>query len=204
MTIKDWLEFAVSFVALGVSITTAYLNVVVQRDDLRVFIGRPPWVQTNSEKEVEVVGEQELTFINLGNRAAAVTSLGANVIPMQTVKDASTCSGAHEFAAYPIAFDAKPFIIKPGEISYIKTKVQLLGKGGAKSVAKAVYAPKEGDVLLACLRLRIVTPDSYVNEWVRPAFAFTMSLTTPADDKPLFDENVPISVVKRTRTVFFN
>src|SRR5205807_1328222 len=87
-----------------------------------------PWVQTNSKKEAEFVGEQELTFINLGNRSAAVTFLGARIIPVQAVKDPSTCSGAHDFPAYPIGFDTKPFVIKPGEISYIEAKVKLFVK----------------------------------------------------------------------------
>jgi hypothetical protein len=210
MALKDWVSVGISCVALGVSVSTAYFNVFLQKDDLRVVIGRPPWVQMTRDKEpeIEVIGEQELTFINLGNRTAAVTFIGASIVPMRAAKSPDACErNDNVLLVYTLGFDTEPFVIKAGEIVHVQATPQSIDrrkKGQNLDIPRKTYEPKDGEVLLACLRLRIITPDSYVNEWEKAAYTFTVSETSPAEEKALFNEKEPLSILRQTRTIFSN
>jgi hypothetical protein len=204
MAFKDWFSITLSCAALAVSAGSAYLNLLVQKDDLRVVIGRSPSVGRTDQNELTVYGEQELTFINSGNRAAAVTTVSAAgkryTEPKAGVDQCSGGTVLEDLLILP--FIIEPFVLKPGEILAIKAKVDtaLISSKGKFGVAfaKMFFHPKVGDKALACLSLNVVTPDSYSVEWRRAAYIYTFQEDV-TDREQLFESEKPISVVHRTQ-----
>jgi hypothetical protein len=122
---RDWLPIFVSLFSLGISLLTAYFSVFLQEDDVRVVIEKNPLLMRNGDGELILYGDQRLTFINSGNRSAALTNIEAHarVLPSINSDDRRCTTAAHEETpSVPIEFDAKPFVIKPGEIQYISTR----------------------------------------------------------------------------------
>jgi hypothetical protein len=79
MNPKDWITLVLSGLALIVSVISAYYSNFRLTDDVRVALPMPPFVTIDSKGSLGVSGEQQVTFIDSGNRDVAVTgiSLGA-------------------------------------------------------------------------------------------------------------------------------
>src|SRR4051812_15680953 len=128
MAAKDWSFLSIAVLALCVSVATALFNVVLQFDDLRVVLGRNPLVEIRAS-ELTVSGDQELTFINSGNRAAAITDISAVARRIVVPGDEQVCHSPSAsrfeelFTFAPMELDAKPFILKAGEILFVKTAI---------------------------------------------------------------------------------
>src|SRR5438105_4163957 len=77
MAPKDWITLSVSILALIVSTLTAYWTIVRRVDDLRVVITGSPLLIF--EKDIQGINfyltNGNITFLNLGNRPAAVTRI---------------------------------------------------------------------------------------------------------------------------------
>jgi hypothetical protein len=71
---RDWLAVGISVFSLGISALTAYRTILFQRDDVRVEVGEALRVMRD-KNQFTLEEMQELTFINSGNRQAAVTGV---------------------------------------------------------------------------------------------------------------------------------
>lgn len=219
MALKDWVSVGISCAALGVSLTTAYYSVLLEKDDLRVLIGRLPQSEILADQSVEISGSQEFTFINLGNRAALITALGAVLIRIASADAEATCTGSS--FPFGVSFESDPFVLKPGEINFKKAPVSVEKKGrDAVVIPKANYSPKQGDTFTACLFIQFAAPD-FTQVWFKPAFVFSIQNANGGFGfdrrlskafeisvaKTLFTQHEPITIFKRNsntlwRTIF--
>jgi hypothetical protein len=179
----------------------AYFTIVRQVDDVRVVIGDPPQVYV-TRKVLEASGEQELTFMNAGNRNAAVSSIKAMATKME--KGQTELPKCETEETFPIFFKTDSFGIKPGEVIVVKLG---LYEGYWKKKDEGFVGDNtffhftDGDMFLACLSVSIATPDSFYRNKVIPAFKYTVRepgsvAWTAKTYEPLFEENRPISLLK--------
>jgi hypothetical protein len=208
MAFKDWASLTFSCLALLISGGSAYFNVVLQKDDIRVVIGSTPFFSLRPNGDIATVGEQELTFINSGNRAAAITSITALVTRFSVPEDLlMTCDGPD---VYRMRFEVEAFVIKPGEILVKKIPVSRdLGwneeKGGVLVLPKKMYEAKHGDKYLACLAMNITTPDSFSKEVSPRAFEYVLKrlpLFSEEEKRPLFEHDKPVVMLQRSGSIF--
>jgi hypothetical protein len=208
MAFKDWASLSFSCLALLVSVGTAYFNVFLQQDDIRVVIGSTPTFTLRNNGDIATAGDQELTFINSGNRSAAITSVTALVTRQGAPEDLlATCDGPD---AYRMRFDIEPFVIKPGEILVKKMPVSRdLGwndeKNGVLVLPKSSYEAKHGDKYLACLAMNITTPDSFSKEVHHRAFDYVLkrlAIFEPEEKRTLFERGKPVVMLQRSGSIF--
>jgi hypothetical protein len=75
---KEWagvVGTVTGVLALLISDLNAYYNIIRQKDELRVANDGRLFASTNADGVLEITGRHSLTFINSGNRDAAVTSI---------------------------------------------------------------------------------------------------------------------------------
>jgi hypothetical protein len=210
---REWagiVGMVTGLVGLVISGGTAFLTIVRQVDDVRVLIGDPPVVYiSNSGKTLESNGEQELTFMNAGNRNAAISNIKGLVIPLDNSEGELPKCKKEE--ALPISFKPDSFVIKPGEVIVSKVVLQegfwKKKKTGDEYVADNTFFNfKRGAVFMACLSVSVATPDAFYRDKLIPAFKYTLldSSNMFLNTKPfesLFEQNRPITLLKRTGTI---
>lgn len=208
--LKDKAALAISALALFVSGTTAYLNVIWQYDDIRVVVGRPPTAYINDNREVVLSGGLDLTFINSGNRAAVITRLSAQVRQVvDTDGDTLECSSA-SLSTLPLPLDFKPvpLVLSPGAIARVDSTVgdflNLWTKDGQSGALlnKKAFQAKGGQEFIGCISLSVVVPDSYQDDWSQPVFKVMLNEDADTEDWPLFKPDTPIVILQRTGSVF--
>jgi hypothetical protein len=215
VALKDWASIIISLAALGISAGNAFFGVIVQQDDLRVVIGEYPsiWFE---EGEARMSGTQELTFINSGNRAAAITMVSGIVSRLPDAESKNPeCYKHGELEREPlqtlVSFDTNPFVLKPSEINVMNASLKenipwKRRKDETFYIPKTLYQPKRGDVFLVCLNFTIVTPDNYLVRWRHPVYKFILIGETDKDSyyepKQLFPKERPLIILQRTSTVF--
>src|SRR5580704_12946139 len=78
--VKDWVATAIAVLALIVSATTAYFNVIRTTDDLSVVATNIPELKVNSVGMLELsTSDVSVILINSGNRRAAISSFLVSV-----------------------------------------------------------------------------------------------------------------------------
>jgi hypothetical protein len=211
---RDWLPVTFSVASLIVSLTTLYFNIFLQEDNLRVVIGETPMVSRNEGGEIGLYGDQQLTFINSGNRPAALTRIEAHARALQDEADRE-CKKPDDvrnfFAMVPINFDAKPFVIRPGEIQHVTTTPEAglawrkeKAEGGTREdetpmfrLPREYHQSKGSGKYLVCITLSFVVPDNYAVRWQKAAYLFSFDGADAyfADRAALFDEGKPIVIL---------
>jgi len=205
---KDYLTIGISIAALLVALTTSFFSVVWQLDDVRVVIGETPSVYLNEANEVVLEGSQTITFINSGNRQAAITRFQVHAIPLVgPINDKETCENPW---GPLIPFVFKRMVLKPSEIVHLELPLTdekgfwQKRKDGSLVLEKSISTPKHEDSYLVCLTLDVVTPDSYVEWSRRPIFKITFAepLTDSERQVALFERGRPIPIVQRNGYIF--
>jgi hypothetical protein len=198
MTAKDWLTIPMSMAALCVSITVAYLT-LRQTDDVRLIlghIGNSIGTRVTAKGTVAVWANHDATFINSGNRAAAVTFVRLKIFGGWTGPP-TDCN----VDMFVLEYDFEPFVIRPGEI--ILRKLQLNAKqlhGEVKDgMVYMQFAEIEGESanFIFCISVNVLTPDNLTEEITTRLFVET-SPSNP-DDYPtreyFYSGNTPIHLV---------
>jgi hypothetical protein len=205
---RDWWAISISIFSLLITLSTFVLGSLLQKDAVRVVIGEPPSVNINEKGEIYVSGSQTLTFINSGNRPAAVTDIGALAWNISgSEKPKTDCVESEQEPSFLAPLESRQFVIKNGEFSVINLDVreQFFWKkrkdGNIYFIGTKDFRVKVGDSFYVCLTLNIVTPDNIVSRWSHPAFKFIVeeglgSLT--AVPSPIFDAEKPIAVLFET------
>jgi hypothetical protein len=161
--IKDFLSLAISSLALVISATTAYVNLVWQSDDIRVVITTFAFYYDQESQVLELGEMPEWTFINSGNRSAAIRGL------TMAVASTFTCSKAKEAESF--RYEIEPFVIKPSEIIaktlHIRPGANIQSSQVSPLLKAFVKVDKPSRFLL-CVMAHIVTPDSVTFEAAVP------------------------------------
>jgi hypothetical protein len=116
MALKDWVTLSLSLMALLISGVTAYFSIIRQVDDLRVIVEGSAY-EDHDKDEIRVSTKIPLTmtFANLGNRPAAVTSMWLWLNQPKTYDERQECFG--EQPKIQAGFDVQPFIVEGGKIA---------------------------------------------------------------------------------------
>jgi hypothetical protein len=177
----DWFSRILAFSALVVSAWTAYRTLVIQEDDIRVVIGKSPSYFLMTDGSLIVYGQPELTFINSGNRAAAITSIAAILSRLGSIEVQSPACAEKTGDYFPVELDIEPFVLKAGEI-IVRTggfpkRSFFEKKDGYYTLRVPFVEVKKGDAFLACLQLSITTPDSHSARTQLLAYKYETSTT---------------------------
>jgi hypothetical protein len=199
-TARDWLPLAMSALSLAVALLTAAIT-LIPRDDVRVMVDRPPALVLE-KKIFSVFGKPELTFINSGNRAIGISDLAASSQRLPKNASVSHCKrDDNNDILFPVLFDNPPFVLNPGEIRVLEPSLrtdapgqfEIISKGKNGEVLIPAFGVKDGDELLICFELRLVTPDSYVRTWHMLAYSIKIH-DGMGEFTPLFDQKKPIVI----------
>jgi hypothetical protein len=206
---KVWLPIIFSFAALAIASATAYFTTLIASDDIRVVIGRAPMFVLTRKGDIDVSGISELTFINSGNRQAAIIELSALITKLENF--ASKVPSCRTLKTTQIHFTESAFVMKPGEILVKKPEMFLLGNANGnatipKGFFSGIFTVNANDVFLACLSLTVITPDSYSKAVDQPVYKYIVRkedepLSDPA--LPLFEFGKPVVMLKRSHFIFW-
>ncbi len=164
---KDWITISISFLALGVSILTAYFSFFQQFDEVSVVVENFPYLELYSKEKVSISGGGKIVLMNTGNRPAAI--LEVEVITNQHVNEDSDfppCSGIGErfqttfepLILKPGDLVLKEFKLKPSEYDEIKNGAILFKATGKPDVWSADQPEYIAETAYLCFNFRIVTP----------------------------------------------
>jgi hypothetical protein len=175
MSVKDWVTVVLSVFAFGISAIGLYVNLLRQTDDLRVVIDDIPEVNYSTEEGKDLpwivipAYPLQFTFINAGNRAAAVRS--ASIVIAQG-KSADTprlkkCRDGDVGSIDGVDWDIKPFVLKPNDIFVVDMKFKDKTFSG-RELNRDVYRvgmdwsqkSRKQYMFAVCLRFNVVTPDN--------------------------------------------
>lgn len=169
---KDFIAISISFVALIVSLTSAYFTLFWAKDDITVALGLYPGLFLSGQITVDdskpsaamlgVSPEQTFTFINNGTRPASIVSISFFIQSVRKLdkkkRDCSNIDDKNIIDMQSQDYSLEPFSIKPGEIAIRKIR---LGGPEEKTVW---FEPNFGEEELgtirvyACIEFGIVIP----------------------------------------------
>ena len=205
---KDWISTILSCLALGVSGFTAYFNILQQTDDVRIVSSSQPIVVFDDKGTLGLAGQQQITFINSGNRDVAVTDVTLAVMRLNTPPVTnSQCSELRNFQVANLVYDFEPFIVTPGQIiikKFDQTSFPQWKTDKVDGSRKFLISPSNvvrGDAVVTCLRISMTTPDMVVNDVYEPKHYVVVEDFPNADPSPnslLSDPNKPYPIVLQT------
>ena len=173
-----------------------------------------PIIIIDEKGKLGVSGQQELTFINSGNRDAAITGITLVIFKLTGPPSANThCNEGKQIAN--LIYQVEPFIAKPGEIvvkTFDKTLFPQLWMTDNNDsnlkhflLGEALFG--KGDVAFTCLRLTVTTPDLVTDQASVPKYYVAITeipRVGPSASTVSFlsDSNKPYPIVQTTHTVF--
>jgi hypothetical protein len=173
---KDLITVSLSLLALTVSIGTAYWTIIRQLDDMRLVIDGSTAITLDQNTaavspfstnvghfadtgSLRIVTNAVFTFVNLGNRPAAVTSILLWINQPPDEEKREPCEDTGPFIW--VRLDIDPFVVKPGEIS-----------------TQPFTFPKKSSEYFARLSRANLDKEHFLVE-----FCGTFNVVTPADEK---------------------
>jgi hypothetical protein len=158
-----WIATLVSAVSFVISIIAFYFSTLQQVDDLRLDFGYPLGVDIDdTKKTLSATAKGALTFINAGNRAAAITRMDFYVFQPDRIKPPPRTEGCLFMNERAVTLDFTPFVVKPGEIV-----VNSLKSIGIASFPFSQLRKQKSDQhpewygIRGCISFEIATPDSF-------------------------------------------
>jgi hypothetical protein len=202
--------------ALLLSFSTAYFNFFRISDDLSVAIGRVHGVSIDENtNKLRIAGNTDLTFINSGNRAAAVSRV--TYIISRDAPALRTCS--MDFNSRYFFFQSSPFVVGPGQL-VVQTfdKRDTEGSLGWEPMIESTDAEiadteelKLGESVAICLRIAVTTPDAEGYRVVIPIHKQVLYRTRRQDEPPraiaidpMYLMEKPVPLMKSSRIHFLN
>jgi hypothetical protein len=158
VTFKEWagvIGTVTGVLALVISGLNAYFNIIRQKDELRVANDGRLFASTNAEGVLQIIGRHSLTFINSGNRAAAVTGIKLLVSELDNFDDKEAPNCLVGQGVY-LDYEIEPFAIKPGEIT-----VKSLDVKENAATFKTIFGRERKYLLMACLEFSVASPDEF-------------------------------------------
>jgi hypothetical protein len=203
MIFKDWLSVSFSALALVISSFTVFVNLIKAEDNLRVVMEPQPlpFVTRDKAGEPEIslsLNKTEVTFLNSGNRPAAINSL-IGVVKQPTVEGKSaTCNDGDTFREF---FDFQPLVLGPQKIE-TRTLIPRDQRSAAIEVSEA-NKKRETFSVIFCLELGVITPDIYDRKRLVPVAAFELDKNEFSPRIP-DQRSIPAVVLHGLGTTFFN
>jgi hypothetical protein len=209
LTAKDWITITLSSLALVISASSAYYNILRQQDDLRVVIGEAPGIfyDTNA-RNIAIIGGQGLTFINSGNRAAAIMNVSLVIATPLKDENSPKCSTT---STYELRYLFEPFVMKPGELTVKSLQDMPIGSirpsdPRVRLLPHELFDIKLHDHIIICLFFEVETPSSF-NAKVEVILYDTNFLSEKEFDEtqwpvPVKDGTPPAILIQKTGSIF--
>jgi hypothetical protein len=197
--------FLITVIGFGFS-ALGFWATIKRDDDVRVLISDPPYFYLD-DKKIIMIGTPKFTFIDSGNREAAITNIGAAAWYFWGEKPPTKNDCQRNAPRFAIEFDAKPFVLKAGEIRVVETTIRA-SQQSVKEIGNETYefpnfGYADGKQFLLCLELGLVTPDSSVTDWKEPAYVIVFKQGR-GELQPLFAKDKPIVLRKSVTSGFLN
>jgi hypothetical protein len=219
---RDWVPISISSLSLLISLLGMYFTALLQTDDVRLVFDELPILAADQDRNLIINNRLALTWINSGNRAAAISSVRGFVKKLEKEEQIGRDCAVKTFP-FSLNLGIEPFILKAGDISRV-TPNKLEGFGivtdpeGRKNfymIPNNIYRPAAGDTLLVCIVTRFVTPDDFVRDSTTAVLKFKFweqtfdSTDTEGQEKKrtimgaeveqLYDKARPLQLVSRNR-----
>jgi len=189
LIVKDLGSLAIACIALGLSLYNFY-EAHHFVDDLRFTIGNDFSIPNPDYDNQEFIlyGPKRLTFINSGNRSAAVLDVRF-VFFQTTAKEADECP-KEGLDILPAGIE--PFVIKPNEV--IVKSIHHDEKATRNKEGNVVFKMKDNVYrIVSCFEFDIVTPDNVSSTATIPVISSELA-TPPFGTSDLFSAFVPIRI----------
>jgi|SRR6266853_6181578 hypothetical protein len=177
MSVKDWVTLVLSISAFGISAIGLYVNLLRQKDDVRVVIDDIPEVNYLPEEGRDLPwivipgGPLQFTFINAGNRTAAVRSASIVIAQSGSARTPrlKKCSGEGVDDVDGVDWDVHPFVLKPSDVVVVDLKFKdKTFHGMERNRDHDTYLIRMVDtqklrsryMFAVCLQFTVVTPDN--------------------------------------------
>jgi len=207
----QYITLIISCLAFLVSAGTAYFNIIRQTDDVRLVTPQAPFVVIDDQGMLGVSGQQQITFINSGNRDVAVTGITLVLFKLRAPPPVnSQCNDAADLQVANLVYNFEPFIATPGHIVIKTFDRTLYPKIWETDTADShlknfVLGPifGKGDIVFTCLRVSVTTPDMVTDHAFVPQH-YVMIKDLPHEGavaSSVTDSNKPYSVVRVMGTV---
>lgn len=194
MAERDWIAITVSTVSVVITAALAAHTILFHQDDLRLVLGTALKVSRNGQ-DFTLDRQQELTFINSGNRPAVISDAYAKlVLARGTGNEQSQCDDDRSLAKNVI-LNGSPIIIKPNEIQMWNTKVDISYPWKLDGQVVRYYeddAQAAAEKHIVCLELYATTPNNSSFRWVRPLYVIS---TGNGETKRLFNKDQPLDIL---------
>jgi hypothetical protein len=175
LSVREWLLALFAFVGLLLTAITTYYATIRTIDEVRVVVNDVPRIAWDNS-QISVEPKLSLTFVNSGNRSAAITAIFIHLRRTHTCDEKERYGGS----TY-LEFLSEPFVIKPNEIlekslQYLRERSFDLGEvfktnhsaagllGGLRvdivPKSKQVIPPPD-DMVAICLGVSYVTPNAH-------------------------------------------
>jgi hypothetical protein len=194
MAERDWIAIWVSIVSVIIATVTAAHTIFFHQDDLRLVLGTALKV-SRVEQDFILDRQQELTFINSGNRPAVISEAYATlVLARGKGNEQSQCDDDMSLAKN-IILNGSPVIIKPNEIQMWDAKVDISYPW--KSEGQEVRYHEEdaqaaAEKYIVCLELYATTPINSSFRWVRPLYVIPAG---SGEVMQLFSKDQPLDIL---------
>jgi hypothetical protein len=191
---RDW----IAIVSVVIAALSGAYTILFHQDDLRLVLGTALNVSRNGQ-DFTLDRQQELTFINSGNRPAVISNIYAKlVLAKGTGNEQSQCEQDLSLAKN-IILNGSPVIIKPNEIQMWSSKVDISYPWKSEGQAVRYHeddAQEAAEKHIVCLELYATTPNSSSFRWVRPLYVIP---TGNGETKQLFSKDQPLDILCRIR-----
>jgi hypothetical protein len=198
---KSWVGSPTAWIALALSLATAFYTFVYHSDELSVVFDNVDVVGSLDTKKftaVKVMLPKAITFVNSGSRPVTVTKFGILVAQRWTNKDRPDCSSLGTTFEY----DLEPTVIKPYDT--VSKNVRLTPSHSEKNIedlnVSGINLQEQEWFFAACGKFSFVTQDSAI--WHR-VIRLDLLKMSPGDvlaaRNRLNNSDVPQVLIKRSR-----
>jgi hypothetical protein len=194
---RDKWALSISLLSIIISFGTLFFSFLLQRDHISIAVANIPEAMRAADGSVSllVFFDPEITFINSGNRPAAITYFAATA-KLLAPGAPRRCNGQELGNIYTLPISIPNVVLKPGEITPVRVQIPKKDKGDSIDVPTDIYRSKPGDELLVCLQFDVVTPDSVSRVRTVPATLVTFDAHFGDDLNP---EGRPTNVLTGRR-----
>jgi hypothetical protein len=194
MAERDWIAIWIAIVSASIAAASASYTILFHQDDLRLVLGRALNVSRNGQ-DFTLDRQQELTFINSGNRPAVISDAYAKlVLARGTGSEQSQCDEDWSLAKNIILIGG-PIIIKPNEIQMWSPTVDVSYPWKLDGQIVGFHeddAQAAAQKYIVCLELYATTPNNSSFRWARPLYVIPAG---NGETKQLFDKDRPLDIL---------
>ncbi len=193
---KEWIGIGISIAAFAITSTTTFFSSFRYDDDIRVVLKQPPWVHSIGGEEPSVIfpTEQQLVFMNAGNRAASIIKVALYIYRKDGDMPDARCEATW---ANFFEYDLDSFVVEPRQIAAKKTNTAKLTDNVEvihqlfPSFKLRLFEPGQVaklSTITVCMQFVSASP-SLSTMHLQPLFSFLVEPGNTHGGKPIFHFN---------------